>query len=72
MIKATIILGQDAVMRYRETGKLPSEQWLMDNGGVVDEKNFTPRLNITLILKPYPIPMDGLIMKSSGKAKHPV
>lgn len=40
MIKATIILGQDAVMRYRETGKLPSEKWLMDNGGVVDEKEF--------------------------------
>lgn len=40
MIKTTIILGQDAVMRYRETGKLPSEQWLMDNGGIVDEKEF--------------------------------
>lgn len=40
MIKATIILGQDAVTRYKETGKLPSKQWLMDNGGIVDEKEF--------------------------------
>lgn len=40
MITATIILGEDAIKYYDETGTLPSDQWLMDNGGVVDEKEF--------------------------------
>lgn len=40
MIKATIILGEDAVNHYNETGTLPTDEWLMDNGGVVDEKEF--------------------------------
>lgn len=40
MIKTTIILGQDAVTRYKETGKLPSKEWLMENGGIVNEKEF--------------------------------
>lgn len=40
MIKATIILGEGAVNHYNETGTLPTDQWLMDNGGVVDEKEF--------------------------------
>lgn len=40
MITATIILGEDAVRRYEETGKLPSQKWLMDNGGVVDKIEF--------------------------------
>lgn len=40
MVKATIILGEDAVKHYNETGTPPSDEWLMDNGGVVDEKEF--------------------------------
>lgn len=40
MIKITMIFGEDAVREYDETGKLPSEQWLTDNGGVVDKKEF--------------------------------
>lgn len=40
MIRATIILGEGAVNHYNETGTLPTDQWLMDNGGVVDEKEF--------------------------------
>ena len=40
MIKATIILGEQAVGHYNETGDVPNEQWLMDNGGIVDDKKF--------------------------------
>ena len=40
MIKATIILGEQAVGHYNETGHVPTEQWLMDNGGIVDDKEF--------------------------------
>lgn len=40
MIKITMIFGEDAVRKYDESKKLPSEKWLMDNGGVVDEKEF--------------------------------
>lgn len=40
MIKAIIILGEEAVKYYDETGNPPSDEWLMDNGGVVDEKEF--------------------------------
>lgn len=40
MVKATIILGEDAVKHYNETGIPPSVEWLMDKGGVVDEKEF--------------------------------
>ena len=35
-----MIFGEDAVKKYDESGELPSEEWLMDNGGVVDEKEF--------------------------------
>lgn len=40
MIKITMIFGADAVRKYEENKELPSEEWLMDNGGVVDEKEF--------------------------------
>lgn len=40
MIKATIILGEQAVEHYNETGHVPTERWLMDNGGIVDDKEF--------------------------------
>ena len=34
MIKITMIFGEDAVRKYDESKELPSEEWLMDNGGV--------------------------------------
>ncbi len=40
MIKITMIFGKDAVRKYEENKELPSEEWLLDNGGVVDEKEF--------------------------------
>ena len=40
MIKITTIFGEDAVREYKENNELPSEEWLADNGGVVDEKEF--------------------------------
>lgn len=40
MIKITMIFGEDAVRKYDESKELPSPKWLMDNGGVVDEKEF--------------------------------
>ena len=40
MIKITTIFGEDAVREYEENNELPSEEWLADNGGVVDEKEF--------------------------------
>lgn len=39
MIKITTIFGEDAVREYEENNELPSEEWLADNGGVVDEKS---------------------------------
>lgn len=35
-----MIFGEDAVKEYDSSKKLPSEKWLMDNGGVVTEKEF--------------------------------
>lgn len=40
MIKITTIFGEEAVKKYDESNELPSQDWLMDNGGVVDEKEF--------------------------------
>ncbi|WP_289764514.1 hypothetical protein [uncultured Duncaniella sp.] len=40
MIKITTIFGEEAVKKYYESNELPSQDWLMDNGGVVDEKEF--------------------------------
>lgn len=40
MIKAAIIFGGDATRYYNETGLLPSSEWLMDNGGVVQDIEF--------------------------------
>lgn len=40
MIKITMIFGEDAVRKYDESKELPSREWLADNGGVVDEKEF--------------------------------
>lgn len=43
MIKATIIFGGDATRYYNETGQLPSSEWLMDNGGVVKNIEFSTK-----------------------------
>ncbi len=40
MIKITLIFGEGAVRKYDESKELPSQEWLLDNGGVVDEKAF--------------------------------
>lgn len=40
MITATLILGGDAVRQYNTTGRIPSAEWLMDNGGVVKNIEF--------------------------------
>lgn len=40
MTKATIIFGGDAIRYYNETGQIPSAEWLMDNGGVVQNIEF--------------------------------
>lgn len=39
MISVDIILGP-AVREYRNTGKIPSDDWLKKNGGVVNQKWF--------------------------------
>ncbi len=43
MIQVTVIFGTEAVRHYDETGNIPNEQWLLDNGGVVDTKTFNTR-----------------------------
>ena len=43
MIKATIIFGGDATRYYNETSQLPSSEWLMDNGGVVKNIEFSTK-----------------------------
>lgn len=40
MTKATIIFGGDAIRYYNETGQIPSAEWLIDNGGVVQNIEF--------------------------------
>lgn len=35
-----MIFGEDAVRKYDESKEPPSQEWLMNNGGVVDEKVF--------------------------------
>ena len=40
MIKVTTIFGEDAYGNMKKNNELPSEEWLADNGGVVDEKEF--------------------------------
>ena len=40
MVEITIIFGSEAVNEYEETGKIPTDEWLADNGGVVQIKQF--------------------------------
>lgn len=40
MTKATIIFGGDAIRYYNETGQIPSAEWLMNNGGAVQNIEF--------------------------------
>lgn len=43
LLRVKVIFGEDAVRRYEQTGRTPSEKWLLDHGGVVDEKCFRTR-----------------------------
>lgn len=43
MTKATIIFGGDAIRYYNETGQIPSAEWLMDNGGAVQDIEFSTK-----------------------------
>lgn len=40
MITVKAIFGEDAVKEFETTGQIPSDKWLMDNGGIVDERTF--------------------------------
>lgn len=40
MIKTTIIFGKFAVREYFENNKVPSQEWLKDDDGEVDEREF--------------------------------
>lgn len=39
-VEIKIIFGSEAVRHYEETGEIPSDEWLNENGGVVDTKKF--------------------------------
>ena len=43
MLRVTVIFGSDAVMQHNLTGEIPSEEWLLNNGGVVDTKTFNTK-----------------------------
>lgn len=43
MIKRTLIFGAEAILEFKETGVVPSDKWLEDNGGYVDEMSFKSR-----------------------------
>jgi len=40
MIKVKVIFGRDAVAHYKHKNRIPSDKWLENNGGVVDELEF--------------------------------
>lgn len=40
MIKATVILGQEAVEQYHETNEIPSDKWLKGHSGEVNAIEF--------------------------------
>lgn len=40
MIEAQVIFGEDAIARFEETGKVPTDYWLSKHGGVVDTVEF--------------------------------
>jgi hypothetical protein len=39
-MSVTVLFGSDLILEYETTGEIPSEEWLMENGGVVDTKTF--------------------------------
>lgn len=51
MTKATIIFGEEAVNFYKTTGQLPSQEWLMDNGGIVKDAEFRTRAEYNAYLQ---------------------
>jgi hypothetical protein len=36
----TVLFGSDVINEYSETGKMPSEEWLAENGGVINTVTF--------------------------------
>ena len=44
MIKATFIHGLEAVAHHKKTGTIPTPEWLLDHGGVVDEIEFKTKV----------------------------
>lgn len=67
MTKATIIFGGDAIRFYNETGQIPSAEWLMDNGGAVQNIEFPTKAGTTPMCKAYRMPTCGEIITSSRK-----
>lgn len=51
MTKATVIFGEEAVNFYKTTGQLPSQEWLMDNGGIVTDVEFRTRAEYNAYLQ---------------------
>lgn len=51
MTKATIIFGEEAVNFYKTTGQLPTQEWLMDNGGIVKDIEFRTRAEYNAYLQ---------------------
>jgi hypothetical protein len=39
-LELTVLFGSDVIAEYSNTGELPSEEWLLENGGVIDTKTF--------------------------------
>ena len=64
MIKITTIFGEDAVREYEENNELPSEEWLADNGGVVDEKEFETEAEYNAYIAGGNDATDGVIIIS--------
>jgi hypothetical protein len=38
--EVTILFGSEVICEYKENGKFPSEEWLEENGGVINIKTF--------------------------------
>jgi hypothetical protein len=47
----TVLFGQDAVNEYDETGKIPSEEWRAENGGVIDTVTFDSQKGLDAYIK---------------------
>lgn len=74
MTKATIIFGGDAIRYYNETGQIPSAEWLMDNGGVVQDIEFPTKAEYDAYVQGVSdahLWDDYRILTKTDKAPHP-